>query len=90
MAPRGRRSRRGSSRSEESRPLGLSSPPPSASPLPRTEEQELDERLATFETTARFQRKRRRIEALKKDEDPDKSADSERCSVSFRQHKNNV
>jgi len=90
MASRGRGSRRSSSRSEESRLPRSSSPLPPISSPPRTEEQELDERLATFETTARFQRKRRRIEALKKDEDPDKSADSERCSVSFRQHKNNV
>ncbi len=83
MASRGRGSRRGSSRSEESRSPGPSSPFPPASLLPRTEEQELDERLATLEAMARLQRKRRRIEVLEKDEDLDKPADSERRSTSF-------
>ncbi len=90
MAPRGRGSRRGSSRSEESRPPGPSSPPPPASPPPRTEEQELDERLAALEATARLQRKRRRIEALERGEDPDEPADSERRSASPRRHKSDA
>ncbi len=82
MAPRGRRSRRSSSRSEESRPPRPSSPSPPISPLLRTEEQELDERLVTLEATARLQRKRRRIEALKRDEDPNEPTDSKRRSTS--------
>jgi len=56
----------------------------------RIEEQELDERLAAFEVTARFQRKRRRIEVLKRGEDFDEPVDSERCSTSFRRHKSDV
>src|SRR6266566_3413727 len=90
MASRGRRSRRNSSRSKESRPPGPLSPPLSASPPLRIEEQELDERLAAFETTVRFQRKRRRIEALKKDEDLDELTDFERRSTSFRRYKNDI
>src|SRR6266699_746511 len=90
MAPRGRGSRRGSNRFEESRPLRPSSLPPPASPPPRTEEQELDERLTTLEATARLQRKRRRIKALEKDEDPDEPADSKRRSASLRRHKSDV
>ncbi len=90
MAPRGRGSRRGSNRSEESRPLGPSSPPPPASLPPRTKEQELDERLAAFKATARLQRKRRRIKILKRGEDPDEPTDSERRSTSFRRYKSNA
>src|SRR6266566_376218 len=90
MAPRGRGSRRGSSRSEESRPPGPSSPSPPASLPPRTEEQELDERLATLEATAQLQRKRRRIETLKRGKNPDEPTDSERHSTSPRRHKNDA
>jgi len=50
----------------------------------------LDERLATFEATVRLQRKRRRIEALEKSEDPDEPMDSKRRSVSFRRYKSDV
>jgi len=90
MAPRGRGSRRGSSRSEESRLPGPSSPPPPASPPPRTEKQELNERLTTFETTARLQRKRYRIEALERGEDLNEPADFERRSASLRRHKSDI
>ncbi len=80
MAPRGRGSRRGSSRSKESRPPRPSSPPPPASLPPYTEEQELDERLTAFEATARLQRKRHRIKPI----------DSERRSTSLRRYKSDV
>ena len=50
----------------------------------------MDERLTTFEATARLQRKRHRIEALKKDEDLDEPVDSERRSTSFRRYKNDI
>ncbi len=90
MASRGRRSRRSSSRSEESRLPGPSFLPPLASPPPRTEEQELDERLTAFETTAQLQRKRRRIEVLEKDEDLDKPTDSERRSTFLRRYKSDA
>ena len=90
ITPRGRRSRRGSSRFEESRPLGPSSPPPFAFPPPRIEEQELDERLTVFEVTARFQWKRRRVETLKKSKDPNEPTDSKRRFISFRRYKNDI
>ncbi len=50
----------------------------------------MDERLTAFEATARLQRKRRRIEALKRGEDPDEPTDSERRSTSPRRYKNDV
>jgi len=50
----------------------------------------LDERLTAFETTTRFQRKRRRIKTLKKDEDPNKPTDSKRRFTSLRQYKNDI
>ena len=90
MAPRGRGSRRGSSRSEESRLLRPSSPPPLVSPPLCTEKQELDEQLTTFEITARLQRKRCCIEVLKKGEDLNEPTDSERRSTSPRRYKNDV
>ncbi len=90
MAPRGRRSRRSSNRSEESRPLRPSSLLPFTSLPPYTEEQELDEQLATFKTTVRFQWKRRCIEALKKGKDLDELVDSKRRSASSRQYKSDV
>ncbi len=49
-----------------------------------------NERLTTFETTVRFQWKRRRIETLKKDENPNEPTDSKHRSTSFRQYKNDV
>ena len=90
MAFRRQRSRRGNNRSEKSRLPKPSSPFPSISPPSYTEEQELDERLTTFEVIARLQRKRYRIEVLKRDEDLDKPTDSERRSISFRQYKSDV
>ena len=90
MAPRGRRSRRSSNRSEESRPLRPSSLLPFTSLPPYTEEQELDEQLATFKTTVRFQWKRRHIETLKKGEDFDKPTDFKRRFIFLRQYKNDV
>src|SRR6266566_4216684 len=89
MASRGRGSRRGNSRSKENRPLRPSSPSPPASP-PHTEEQELDERLTALEITARLQQKRRRVEALKRDEDPNEPTDSERRSTFLRRYKNDI
>ncbi len=50
----------------------------------------MDERLAAFEVTARLQRKRRRIEALERGEDPDEPTDSERRSIFPRRYKNDT
>ena len=50
----------------------------------------MDERLITFKTTARFQRKRRRIKALERGEDLNEPTDSKRRSTSFRRYKNDV
>jgi len=54
------------------------------------EEQELDERLTAFKVTARFQRKRYRIETLKRDEDLNEPTDSKRRSISSRRYKSNI
>ncbi len=90
IAPRGRGSRRGNSRSEENRLLRPLSPPPFTSLPLYTEEQELDKRLTAFETTTRFQRKRYRIEVLERNEDLDEPTDFERCSTSFRRYKSDI
>ena len=90
MASREQGSRRNNSRSEESRLLRPSFPPLSTSSPLHTEKQELDERLAAFEATAQLQQKRHRIEALKRDKDPNKPTDSKRRSTSLQRYKNNA